>query len=126
MLNSANWRDLRSSRCEQAIASREFQRALSLLDAAEPVLRPSERHSFPWSYLRQSIRDRLEVLSGQEAAIRCLAVSPDGQTLASADDQGSIGLWDLENWCLTVAYTTLKTPDSAVGIQPGQWNARVG
>ncbi len=43
------------------------------------------------------MRDHIQVLSGHEETVGCLAVSCDGRTLASGDDRGEIRLWSLES-----------------------------
>jgi len=82
------------SSAQQAVAARNFERALWLLDAAEPELgRPADR-GFAWSFLRRFVRDRLEVLPAQAGPVSCLTVSDDGRTLASGNEHGEIWLWD--------------------------------
>ena len=86
-----------------ALADKKYELAQRLLEEAEPELGSGENPVFAWSYLRRSIRDRLEVLRGHSGTVLCFACSPDGRTLASGDDQGEIRLWDLETCrCLRV------------------------
>ena len=49
---------------QQAVTAHDFERALRMLDAAEPAFHGPGTGEFPWSYLRQSIRERIEVWSG--------------------------------------------------------------
>ena len=49
----------------------------------------------PGIILHHQLMDRFEVLEGHEAPARTLEGSPDGRTLASGDDSGSVRLWDL-------------------------------
>jgi len=79
---------------QQAVAARNFERALWLLDAAEPELGAPADRGFAWSFLRQFVRDRLEVFPAHAGPILCLAVAADGQTLASGDEHGEIWLWE--------------------------------
>ncbi len=79
---------------QQAVMARDFERALRMLDAAGPELGVSGDRGFAFSYLRQSIRDRIEVLSGHSAGVSCVATAPDGHSIVSGDDSGEIRLWD--------------------------------
>ena len=61
-----------------------------------PSLAERTTAEFAWSFLRRSVRDRLEVFQAHLSAPTVLAVSPDGCTLASGDEHhGAIWLWDL-------------------------------
>ena len=68
-----------------------------MLEAAEPELGSPEDRGFAFSYLRKSIRERIEVLNGHGAGVSCVAAAPDGQSIASGDDMGEIRLWDLHS-----------------------------
>jgi eukaryotic-like serine/threonine-protein kinase len=80
---------------KRAMASRDFERALRLLDDAEPIVVGADDRGFAWSFLHHSIRDHLEVSRNHQELLSALSVSPDGRTLASADWDGAIWLWDL-------------------------------
>jgi eukaryotic-like serine/threonine-protein kinase len=83
------------SRAQRDLASRDYEIALRRLDDAAPVLGETGERNFAWSFLRRSIRDRLEVFEAQQTELADLSLSPDGRTLASADWAGAIWLWDL-------------------------------
>jgi eukaryotic-like serine/threonine-protein kinase len=81
----------------RAMASHDYERSIWLLDGLEPGRGDNESRGFPWSFLRRSIRDRLEVFVAHQTVPTVLAVSPDGRTLASADSSGAIWLCDLKS-----------------------------
>ena len=80
---------------QQAVTARDFERAFRLIDAAGPELGTPGNRGFAWSYLRQKIRDRVEIFSGHRDLVNWIAASPDGRSLASGDHSGEIRLWDL-------------------------------
>ena len=47
---------------QQAVTARDFERAFRLIDSAGPELGTPANREFAWSYLRQKIRDRVEIL----------------------------------------------------------------
>jgi eukaryotic-like serine/threonine-protein kinase len=80
---------------QEAVKSGDFELAQRLLDTAGPELDSTGRRGFAWSYLRRLVQDRVLVLSGHDAPVVTLAVSPDGQSLVSADTRGTVRLWEL-------------------------------
>ena len=66
-----------------------------MVNASEAEFVAAGNHEFPWSYLRQSVRERLEVWSAHSKEVSAIVASPDGRTIASGDDWGEIRLWDV-------------------------------
>jgi eukaryotic-like serine/threonine-protein kinase len=97
---------------QQAVKARDFERALRTLDAAEPELGNPGDRGFAFSYLRQTIRERIEVLNGHGAGVNWVAAAPDGHSIASGDELGEVRLWDLHS--STSRRLSLKKP---IGIQ---------
>jgi WD40 repeat protein len=81
---------------QQAILAGNFEAARRLLEDAAPEFGTPAASTFAWRYLVESVRDHVEVLSGHQGMVDCLAISPDGWILATGDDRGEIPLWDLE------------------------------
>jgi hypothetical protein len=79
---------------QQALAARNFERASWMLDGARPELGEASNGVFAWSLLRRIVSDRLEVSPAQARTIGCIAVSDDGRTVASGNDNGEIWLRD--------------------------------
>jgi eukaryotic-like serine/threonine-protein kinase len=80
---------------QEAVNTGDFELAQRLLDTAGPELDSTGRRGFAWTYLRRMVQDRVLVLSGQDAPVVTLAVSPNGQSLVSADASGAVRLWEL-------------------------------
>src|SRR5262249_28717836 len=68
-----------------------LRRALELLDDCPEYLRDWE-----WHYLRRLCQRDPVTLQGQGGGVRGVAFSPDGRSLAAANADGTIGLFDPE------------------------------
>src|SRR5207245_3165670 len=49
-----------------------------------------------WAFSRNADQGKYVVLGGAPGAIRAVAFSPDGRTVAAGDDAGTITLWNAE------------------------------
>jgi WD40 repeat protein/serine/threonine protein kinase len=76
-----------------ALAEREWSannlsRALQLLDEC-----PGDLRGWEWHYLNGLLHGRSSPVLRHEAAALCVAISPDGERVASGDQAGFINLW---------------------------------
>ena len=81
----------------QALEDGQVERAQDLLHDDDPSLGSKSSSDFAWQFLWRRATREIVPMYGHERNLIALAISPDGQTLASGDDVGLIRLWDLRD-----------------------------
>jgi WD40 repeat protein len=85
----------------QALLQRNLGRARTLLGRHAPEPARPDLRGWEWHYLNGLCHsDELRTIGLHRDLVTSVRFSPDGQRLVSADDMGTIKLWDATNWKL--------------------------
>ncbi|MBI3409325.1 MAG: WD40 repeat domain-containing protein [Planctomycetes bacterium] len=85
---------------------------------SDPLGPEKDLRSFEWYYLWRQINREQGTIAGQRATVTCLAVSPEGNVLASGGVDGVVKLWDLNSGLLRADLVGHKGPVQAVAFSP--------
>jgi WD40 repeat protein/tRNA A-37 threonylcarbamoyl transferase component Bud32 len=111
--------DYHLRQAQMAVEAENLELAGTLLDAAGPELGSVEARGFAWHYLRRQVQRRITVLDGHGASVEALAASPDGQTLASGDADGTVRLWNLATGSSRLLEPRHHGPVGHLSFSPG-------
>jgi WD40 repeat protein/serine/threonine protein kinase len=98
----------------------DSDRVGELLEQQRPKLGETDLRGFEWNYLRRLCQAELFTLKGHTASVNCVAYSPDGRRIASAEGEGEteggcIKVWDAQNG---KELLTIKGRSSWVAFSP--------
>jgi eukaryotic-like serine/threonine-protein kinase len=105
---------------ERGLRLLEAGTALGLLDllaarrAAEDVPRLRQSRTLLWSGWEAAYSGRLEQVLPSQAAVTAMAFAPEGRTLATREQDGTIRLWDFST---ARARGTIRTPQARAGAK---------
>jgi WD40 repeat protein len=91
------WHDSQMRLAQQSLTAGQTEFAQELLEGMRPKRGEPDPRGFDWRLLRSLAHREVSVLSGHEASVIDIAISPDGRTVASSDTDGVLIFWDLEN-----------------------------
>ncbi len=91
--------ELRHTAYYQSIALADRELSVNNLSRAEELLDlcPADLRGWEWHYLRRLGRGKGQAPLRHDASVLSVAISPDGERIASADQHGFLKLWDLHS-----------------------------
>jgi eukaryotic-like serine/threonine-protein kinase len=105
---------------QQAWEEGNLARARALLERQRPQPGEEDLRGFEWRYLWQLCRDEsLYTFKGHKGGVSGLRFSPDGETLASTGDDGTVRLWDLAGRRGIVTLQESEDHATSLAFKPG-------
>jgi WD40 repeat protein len=113
------------SRAQDALRAGDLLTARQQLLGLLPLGRETQdaeyqwyRPGFEWYYLWNQLDRSRQTLAGHLAPVAAVAVAPDGKALASADEAGTIKLWDAGSGLIRATLTGHKGAVHALAFAP--------
>ncbi len=104
---------------QQALEAGNLARANALLGGHGAKPAREDLRSFEWYYLRNLCRgDEACTLRGHQQGVLAVAISPDGQLLASCGEDRTIQLWDLASKTNVAMLVAHKDAVNALAFSP--------
>ncbi len=97
-INRRFWYGSQVRLTQQALSAGQVDFAQEALERLRPMPDEPDLRGFEWHYLRRLAHRDASLLFGHESPVYALALSPDGHTLVSGDQQGILVFWDLVAW----------------------------
>jgi eukaryotic-like serine/threonine-protein kinase len=105
---------------QQAWDEGNLARARELLERQRPQPGEEDLRGFEWRYLWRLCRDEsLYTFKGHKGGVSGVRFSPDGKTLASTGDDGTVRLWDVAGRRGIVTLQESADHASSLAFQPG-------
>ncbi len=102
----------------EAWRNSDIKRVVELLDAQIPQPTQEDSRGFEWYFLSRLCHGERKTFDGHAGSVNSISISPDGKTLASAHENGTVLLWNVSNGEISRTISGHKGSVSAVAFSP--------